>query len=413
MCCTDACTMASPMPVPAMPSRSTPSRLKGSNRWLICSASSPRPVSSTRSSSQPASGVALTVTLPPGRLYLIALLSRLSSTWRSRTGSASTQPSSGPRCRPIPWSRASSSTSGRLVSASGASATGCKDSGNSPDCRLDRSSTSSISASRCSPEAWMCATRRGQVAGSAPSAISSCEKPSTALSGVRSSWLMRARKRDLAWLSRCASWRSSRTAAALRTSVMSQLMPMRRTVRPCSSRTGVDREASQRRLPSGSTTRNSVLVGESPRSADCRLRLYRSRSAGCSQASIWSAVTGPATGARPRSRNICSSHQPIDATASDSQVPMPAPRAASAARSLACRSWSSVLWRSVTSSITPCKWRWPATPLTVDRLASRRTRPSGRRMRRSRSSKPSRRCSSVAMLSATLARSASSTHRAM
>ena len=65
------------------------------------------------------------------------------------------------------------------------------------------------------------------------------------------------------------------------------------------------------------------------------------------------------------------------------------------------------------SSITPCKWRWPLAPLTVDRVASRRTRPSGRRMRRSRSSKPSRRCSSVAMLSATLARSASSTHRAM
>ena len=61
----------------------------------------------------------------------------------------------------------------------------------------------------------------GELRGSAErraSICSNCVKPSTALSGVRSSWLMRERNCDLAWLSRSAStacWRASSACLAL------------------------------------------------------------------------------------------------------------------------------------------------------------------------------------------------------
>ena len=77
-----------------------------------------------------------------------------------------------------------------------------------------------------------------------------------AFSGVRSSWLMRARNLLFAVLSRNAISRSRRAASAVRVSVTSQLTPMRRRAPDCSSRSSTDREASQRTCPSGHTMRN-------------------------------------------------------------------------------------------------------------------------------------------------------------
>ena len=264
---TSAFTIASPMPVPWMPSCSRPSRLKGSNRWRICRSVMPRPVSATRTSTCVPRRSASTRTRPPSRLYLMALPIRFSRIWRSRVASASGTPSSVPVSSCTPRSRSSGSSSGSVSVSSGCSGTGCSAIFISPPSRLDRSSTSLISSSRCSPAPRMCSSRRRRFSAPASvpasSASSSCAKPSTAFSGVRSSWLMRARNLLLAWLSRCAISRSWRTASAVRLSVMSQLTPTRRTSRPSSSRTAIEREAIQRTRPSGVTMRNSWFASPS------------------------------------------------------------------------------------------------------------------------------------------------------
>ena len=224
---TSAFTMASPMPVPSMLSRSSPRRLKGSNNWPICSGVRPRPVSLTRSVRPSLAGRVSTRTSPCTRLYLMALVSRLISTWRKRVRSARTDPATEPVCTAMPCRRASGSTIGNTSATTSATSKVCRSSLSWPDCRLDRSSTSSISASRWSPamRTWSMWAR---CTGS-PRSWSRCSnwaKPSTAFSGVRSSWLMRARNSDFAALSRWAIKPSWRTASALTRSVTSQLTPM-------------------------------------------------------------------------------------------------------------------------------------------------------------------------------------------
>ena len=257
--------MARPMPVPSMPSRSSPRRLKGSNRLASWVAVMPRPVSRTRRRTVPSSAAwASMCTSPPGRLYLIALVSRFSSTWRSRMRSAWALPSTGPTRRLTPCRSASARTSGNASATSPASGTAWVSSLTLPVSRFDRSSMSLISDSRCSPALRMWATwsrrvLRATAVSSAVSASSSSNwvKPSTAFSGVRNSWLMRDRNCDLASLARSARALSWRATSASLLSVMSQFTPTRRTMRPRSSRTGIEREASQRVLPSGRRTRNS------------------------------------------------------------------------------------------------------------------------------------------------------------
>ncbi len=261
---TSALTIVSPMPVPSIPSRSAPARLKGSNASACCSRVMPMPSSETRMRTCPASGDTSRWTLPPGRLYLIALVSRFTSTCFRRVASARTYSALAGATTVTPCCCARPSTSGRLCSMTVANNTGCSTTSRAGPSSRDSSSTLLISVSRCSPAEWMCSRRARRLAapsglssGAPSSASSSCVKPSTAFIGVRSSWLMRASSSDLAWLSRNTSARSWRAAAAACASVMSQFTPSRIRVRPRSSRTGSERDASQRCAPSARTMRNS------------------------------------------------------------------------------------------------------------------------------------------------------------
>ena len=123
----------------------------------------PRPVSLTRSA-LPSTASASTSTWPPSRLYLTALVSRFSSTWRKRVGIG---PHHGRArrgrsltlcCRawrpPAAASRRPAPQRHRL-----------RVERISPPSRLDRSSTSLISDSRCWPAAWICSRRRLRVLG--------------------------------------------------------------------------------------------------------------------------------------------------------------------------------------------------------------------------------------------------------
>ena len=211
--------ITSPIPSPSTLLCSAPSRLKGSNRCAACSASMPMPSSRTRSqtrpspacagplpalpSGEPASRPMVIRTLPAGRLYLIALLSRLASTCRSRVMSARTQGgrvaggvnSSATWC----WLAigASSAMHSRTSSCSG---TLVMFSTRRPDSMRARSSISLIMSSRCQPARSMLpmVSRWPADSGSRWLRSISWVKPSMALSGVRSSWLMRDRNSVLA-----------------------------------------------------------------------------------------------------------------------------------------------------------------------------------------------------------------------
>ena len=85
-----------------------------------------------------------------------------------------------------------------------------------PDSILARSSTSLIRPSSRLPALWITRSRDCVSSGSLRSAISSCVKPSTALSGVRISWLMLARNTLLLRLARSASSLAASSAAIMR-----------------------------------------------------------------------------------------------------------------------------------------------------------------------------------------------------
>ena len=153
-----------PMPVPSIFEFSAPRRLKGSNRRSSFSEVMPRPLSvDAHRAAFVVDLPSSRVTLPPMRLYLTALLSRLTSTWRMRT-LVGEHPDLGPASRRCGAAtspdRARRQAGRRLSAASGdtidsASATAASRSTASietiicPDSTRDRSSTSLTSASRC------------------------------------------------------------------------------------------------------------------------------------------------------------------------------------------------------------------------------------------------------------------------
>ncbi len=102
----------------------------------------------------------------------------------------------------------------------------------------EMSSTSLMSDSRWRPATWIWSTLDACSAGSS-SISSSWAKPRMALSGVRSSWLIRDRNSLLAWLARSApneAWRSD-CSRCIR-SVTSREMVTVPVTRPLWSKTG-------------------------------------------------------------------------------------------------------------------------------------------------------------------------------
>ena len=221
---------------------------------------------------------------------------------------------------------------------------------------LARSSTSSISASRWRPAVSMCSRRsrwRG-VGDSLRSCSSSCEKPSTAFIGVRSSWLTRAMNSDFARLACSMRCLSSHSASERLRSVMSKLMPINSSGLPSASRTAWPRVPSQCTEPSGHTTRSSCAYG-SPRamwrSANCR---SIGTSSGWLLISRSCATGRGSSGSNPRRRYICALQYDLASSRrSRSQMPTPAASIANCARSRSRCSSISALRRSVTSRCTP------------------------------------------------------------
>ncbi len=225
-------TMASPMPLPAIPSCSTPSRSKGWNRRSRCSALMPRPLSATTSahSRRPARVRRRlpSQTRPPRRLYLTALVSRLLVTCSSPRGSAQTVPASrAGASTATPCCAASVVTHGRACAATVASATGWHSGARSAASTAASSSRSSISDSRCRPACRMLSTRAAWTSSRAwsRSPASTSAKPSTAFIGVRSSWLTRASSVACARAACSRRSRSRRSASATWRSVTSTCTP--------------------------------------------------------------------------------------------------------------------------------------------------------------------------------------------
>ena len=406
------------MPLPSTSPCSAPRRLKGSNASSSCCGAMPMPVSATCSATIAPCSVLCTCTEPPGRLNLMALVSRLISTWRSRTGSATTRPGSAPLCSCTRRSCASAATSGSVAGTKSAQASVCCARRRPPASARESSSTSSISASRWRPASSMCASQRWRRSrASALSSLlprSSCVKPSTAFSGVRSSWLMRDMACDLAWLSATASARSCSACAATCDSVLSQLTPMRRSSRPCASSSGAENEVIQRSRPSGSTTRK-LVCHDWPLCTRARCQATTaSRSSGCRQAMASSGMTRRRSDVMPRRRNICASQIAASPLSSISQLPRPSARVVSVMRSTVSRSWRSVCCCSVMSSTTPSARRSGGSPWRVmtPRTTSQRSAPSaGRTTRNSHSSAPSPRCHQASACARTRARSSACTQR--
>ena len=82
--------MLRPRPIPCGKRFPCPPRTKGSNIFSCISGGIPGPVSRTRTQTQSSSAPDSTLTVPPPGVYLMALLTRLPSTWSSRKGSACT-----------------------------------------------------------------------------------------------------------------------------------------------------------------------------------------------------------------------------------------------------------------------------------------------------------------------------------
>ena len=120
----------------------------------------------------------------------------------------------------------------------------------SPASTREMSSTSLIRPSRCRPPFAICSTFSRWSAFSS-SIASSWPKPRMALSGVRSSWLMRERKSLLARLAAsaaCLAWSSS-SSARLR-SVMSRCTETQCVYHPVSFATGTMLSSTQNSEPS-------------------------------------------------------------------------------------------------------------------------------------------------------------------
>ncbi|MNM98928.1 hypothetical protein D3C81_1114740 [compost metagenome] len=154
-------------------------------------------------------------TTRPCSVNLMALLSRLPSTWRIRSASPSTRVGNRgsvqtSTCRPLRVAAAAKLRSTLSVSSRGENDAGSRLSW--PDSILDTSSTSLISCNSTDEELSMvrryCDWRASK--GVRPSSSS---VPSTPYSGVRISWLMVARNALLAWLAASAACRAEDSAA--------------------------------------------------------------------------------------------------------------------------------------------------------------------------------------------------------
>ena len=216
-------------------------------RSAIFSLEIPIPVSRTRTAmrpwgSPPIGGAhSMKIVMEPCGVNLIALSTRLTSTWRKRSGSPET------RSGPAMWASKRSSIFFSVARGPSRRSTSCTDStganGNRsrrsfPFSILVRSSTSLISEPSRRPSLMMVVTKPRWDSSRRDSA-SRLAKPITALSGVRISWLITARKSPLAWLASSAAClacrscrpssacaRSSARRSATRTAAISRTMPV-------------------------------------------------------------------------------------------------------------------------------------------------------------------------------------------
>src|SRR4029079_708189 len=179
----------------------------------------PTPVSVTRSIRRDASTAAETVTLPPRSVNLMALATRLSAICLNARGSpVMTGTFSGTRVtRSTPLSRAFKASRLQQWSSAARGPNGSGEISKLPDSIFDMSRMPLTTPSRCSPGSLMrCAysLRRAAPTISTSSCTIISEKPMMALSGVRNSWLMVARKRVLDASACSATVRASSSACS-------------------------------------------------------------------------------------------------------------------------------------------------------------------------------------------------------
>ena len=192
----------------------------------------PGPVSHTEIRMPPSgSGGMRTICTTPVSVNLIALLTRLIRICRSTRWSAvTTIGASGPSmCSLMPLPSAKGCNDSTTSSVTARQSTGSSATCTRPDSIFARSRRSLMMDSRCLP---LVCTRRSWCSCSALSGPGSFismvpVKPMMALSGVRSSWLMLARKLSLAWLARSSStFCSCRSSSKRRRSVISRTAAM-------------------------------------------------------------------------------------------------------------------------------------------------------------------------------------------
>ena len=258
--------MASPRPVP--PKRrdtETSAWVKRSNTWAICASGMPTPVSVTSARSRTAPSpagdwVSVSVT-PPRAVNLIALERKFSSTWRSRLASPLTKPpgrASSSSVRPLApaWPDSSST----IAAASCAGSNGAGSSSTAAASSREKSSTLLTRSSRVALASPIRRTWRASSPSSRGEPRSRPAKPMMALSGVRSSWVMLARKSDLA---AAAASASSRASISLASSSL-RVWASRATLTMCGGApsgcgTSVKLVSTHRTSPSARTTRYSGL----------------------------------------------------------------------------------------------------------------------------------------------------------
>ena len=212
--------MASPRPVP--PKRretETSAWVKRSKTLGSCSAGMPTPVSVTSARSRavpsPAGACETRSVTDPWAVNLTALERKLSSTWRSRLTSPLTRPAPSAltdSVRPLAaaWPLSRSIT----APASTAGSNGAGSRSTAPASRREKSRTPLTSSSRVSLASPISRAWRTSGPSSRGDCFNTPAKPMMALSGVRSSWVMLARKSDLAAAAASAATRASISSAS-------------------------------------------------------------------------------------------------------------------------------------------------------------------------------------------------------
>src|SRR5258705_9690148 len=192
---------ASPSPVPSAFLSTVPTCRNSSNTVSWSSAAIPTPVSVTETSTSPSPRATRTSILPPSGVNLMAFERRFNSTcltFRSSARMSATRSS-------MTWWRAMSRRSARSRTRVTAfwiawgKSNSLASSSIRPASIFDRSRMSLMRDSRCRPDSRMSCRYSVCFSLMAPNIpwASTSENPMTALSGVRSSWLMLARNSDL------------------------------------------------------------------------------------------------------------------------------------------------------------------------------------------------------------------------